>query len=79
MSVQQSLFDLSDLFIFSDLSTFTHNILVEWVVSALFLSDKVSIRRRRLPSDQVLWEVLGMAIFRDEAIQTNLSMRWPDG
>lgn len=68
MPVQHPLFDLSDLFNFSDLSTFTHNIPVEWVESALNLSDKASIRRRRLPSDQVLWLVLGMAIFRDEPI-----------
>lgn len=68
MPVQQSLLDLSDLFNFSDLSTFTHNIPVEWVESALHLSDKATIRRRRLPSDQVLWLVLGMAIFRDEPI-----------
>ena len=68
MPVQHALLDLSDLFNFSDLSTFTHNIPVEWVNSALDLSEKASIRRRRLPSDQVLWLVLGMAIFRDEPI-----------
>jgi len=68
MPVQQSLLDLSDLFNFSDLSTFTHNIPTEWVESALSLSDKASSRRHRLPFDQVLWLVLGMAIFRDEPI-----------
>lgn len=68
MHFQQSLLDLSDLFNFSDLSTFTQNIPVEWVESALQLSAQASIRRRRLPSDQVLWLVLGMALFRDEPI-----------
>ncbi|MBD3756259.1 MAG: IS4 family transposase [Gammaproteobacteria bacterium] len=68
MHFQQSLLDLSDLFNFSDLSTFTQNIPVEWIESALRLSAQVSIRRRRLPSDQVLWLVLGMALFRDEPI-----------
>lgn len=68
MSVQQELLDLSDLFNFSDLSTFTQNIPVEWVGSALNLSSQATIRRRRLPSDQVLWLVLGMALFRDEPI-----------
>ena len=68
MPFQQSLLDLDELFNFSDLSTFTHNIPVEWVESALNLSDKATIRRRRLPSDQVLWLVLGMAIFRDEPV-----------
>ncbi len=68
MPFQQSLLDLGELFNFSDLSTFTHNIPVEWVESALQLSDQATIRRRRLPSDQVLWLVLGMAIFRDEPV-----------
>ncbi|MQU65704.1 transposase [Pseudomonas sp. FSL R10-1350] len=68
MSVQQDLLDLGDLFNFSDLSTFTQNIPVEWVASALDLSAQASIRRRRLPIDQVLWLVLGMALFRDEPV-----------
>ncbi len=68
MSVHQDLLDLGDLFNFSDLSTFTQNIPMEWVASALELSTQASIRRRRLPADQVLWLVLGMALFRDEPV-----------
>lgn len=68
MSFEQSLLDLGELFNFSDLSTFTQNIPVEWVESALHLSSQATIRRRRLPSDQVLWLVLGMALFRDEPV-----------
>ncbi|MNE08282.1 hypothetical protein D3C81_1142030 [compost metagenome] len=68
MSFQQHLLDLGDLFNFSDLSTFTQNIPVEWVESALHLSSQATIRRRRLPADQVLWLVLGMALFRDEPV-----------
>ncbi len=68
MSVQQHLLDFGDLFNFSDLSSFTQNIPVEWVASALDLSTQATIRRRRLPADQVLWLVLGMALFRDEPV-----------
>jgi len=68
MSVQQDLLDLGDLFNFCDLSTFTQNIPLEWVASALDLSSQATIRRRRLPADQVLWLVLGMALFRDEPV-----------
>lgn len=68
MVFQQDLLDLNDLFNFSDLSAFTHNIPIEWVESALRLSSSATIRRRRLPADQVLWLVLGMAFFRDEPI-----------
>lgn len=68
MSVQQDLLDLGDLFNFCDLSTFTQNIPIEWVASALDLSSQATIRRRRLPADQVLWLVLGMALFREEPV-----------
>ena len=46
----------------------SQNIPIEWVASALNLSAQATIRRRRLPSDQVLWLVLGMALFRDEPV-----------
>ncbi len=68
MSLQQQLLDLGELVNFSDLSTFTQNIPVEWVASALDLCTQSTIRRRRLPGDQVLWLVLGMALFRDEPV-----------
>jgi hypothetical protein len=69
VSIQQLLLSIDELHSFSDHSTFTQNIPVEWIESALTLSSKASIRRRRLPEDQVLWLVLGMALFRDEAIE----------
>ena len=69
VSIQQLLLSIEELHSFSDHSTFTQNIPVEWIESALTLSAKASIRRRRLPEDQVLWLVLGMALFRNEPIQ----------
>lgn len=60
MPVEQPLSDLSDLFNLSDRYSFTHNILVEWVEPALYLSDKASIRRRRLPSDHGLVALMNM-------------------
>ena len=68
MPVQYDLLDLNELFNFSNISSFTQNIPIEWVESALKLSESATIRRRRLPSDQVLWLVLGMALFRDEPV-----------
>lgn len=68
MSLQQNLFDIDTLHSFADFSTFTQNIPVEWISSAIDLSNKATIRRRRLPSEQVLWLVLGMALFRNEPI-----------
>lgn len=66
--IQQTLLDIDELHSFSDLSTFAQNIPVEWVEAALHLSEKATIRRRRLPSDQALWLVMGMALFRNESI-----------
>lgn len=68
MPIQSDLLDLNNLFNFSNISSFTQNIPIEWVESALRLSESATIRRRRLPSDQVLWLVLGMALFRDEPV-----------
>jgi transposase IS4-like protein/DDE family transposase len=40
-----------------------------WVEEALAYSGTASIRRRRLPADQVLWLVIGMGLFRNEPIE----------
>lgn len=69
MPIQQLLLDIDELHSFSNHSAFTQNIPVEWIESALTLSSKATIRRRRLPEDQVLWLVLGMALFRNEPIE----------
>lgn len=68
MPIQQTLLAIDELHSFTDLSTFSQNIPVEWVESALQLSNKATIRRRRLPSEQVLWLVMGMALFRNEPV-----------
>jgi hypothetical protein len=39
-----------------------------WIDEALVASGTASIRRRRLPAEQVIWLVLGMALFEDRAI-----------
>lgn len=67
MPLHQTLLDIDEFHQFSDQSTFTQNIPVEWVESALTLTESATIRRR-LPADQVLWLVLGMSLFRDEPI-----------
>jgi transposase IS4-like protein/DDE family transposase len=39
-----------------------------WIQQALEATGTASLRRRRLPAEQVLWLVLGMALFRDRSI-----------
>ncbi len=50
------------------LTTFSEHVPDEWVEIAARLASKATIRRRRLPSDMVLWLVVGMAFFRNEPI-----------
>jgi Insertion element 4 transposase N-terminal/Transposase DDE domain len=39
-----------------------------WILDALTATGTATLRRRRLPAEQVLWLVLGMALCRDRAI-----------
>ena len=49
MAFQLDLLDLSELFNFTDLSIFTHNIPVEWIESTLRLSSSATIRKKDYP------------------------------
>ena len=40
----------------------------EWVHEALLATGTATIRRRRLPADQVVWLVIGMALMRDKPL-----------
>src|SRR3712207_3735732 len=40
----------------------------QWVEEALQATGKASLRRRRLPAEQVLWLVLGIALFRERSM-----------
>jgi len=39
-----------------------------WVEAALAATGAATLRRRRLPAEQVIWLVLGMALYRDRSI-----------
>ena len=40
----------------------------EWIDEALQQTGTVSVRRRRLPADRMIWLVIGLALFRNEPI-----------
>lgn len=44
-----------------------------WIDAALEATNTATVRRRRLPSEQVIWVVLGMALFRDRPIEDVVS------
>lgn len=53
----------------------------EWIEEALTLSGTVSLRRRRLPAEQVVWLVVGMGLMRDmpiEQVVDRLELALPD-
>ena len=47
---------------------FRRHIDPDWVRDALAATGTATVRRRRLPAEQVVWLVLGMALFRDRSI-----------
>src|SRR5215831_4016116 len=55
------------------LSTFERSIESQWIDEALCATSTASIRRRRLPAEQVVWIVLGMALTRDRPIKEVVS------
>ncbi len=52
-----------------DPASFCKSIDPAWIEQALELTGTVTVRRRRLPAEQVIWLVLGMALLRDRAIK----------
>lgn len=56
-----------------DLVGFRKHISPEWIDEALNATGTATIRRRRLPSEQVIWVVLGMALFRDRPLEDVVS------
>lgn len=65
-----------------DLKRFQDHIDPVWIEEALEATGTVTVRRRRLPAEQVVWMVLGMALLRDEAIERvvdSLDLALPGG
>ncbi len=67
-----------------DLSHFRKEIDPSWVEEALRSTGTATIRKRRLPATQVIWLVIGMALFRNRSItevasSLALALPTPDG
>lgn len=54
------------------LDRFAASLEPDWIEEALKATGTTSIRRRKLPAEQVIWLVLGMALYRNRAITTVL-------
>jgi hypothetical protein len=52
----------------ADLSRFKRSIDPKWIEEGLHTTGRATLRRRRLPADQVVWLVIGMALMRGRPI-----------
>jgi Insertion element 4 transposase N-terminal/Transposase DDE domain len=52
----------------ADLSRLCELIDPQWIEHALAATGKASIRKRKLPAEQVVWLVIGLALFRNQPI-----------
>ena len=62
--------------------TFRRHIDPVWIEQALAATGTATVRRRRLPVEEVVWVVLGMALFRDRPIEdvvSKLDLALPGG
>lgn len=60
----------------SDLNRLRAHLDPVWVEEALAATGTASVRKRRLPAEQVLWLVIGMALMRNESLERVVS--WLD-
>ena len=56
-----------------DLQGVRRNIDPEWIEQALAATGTATVRRRRLPAEQVIWVVLGMGLFRNRPLEDIVS------
>ena len=68
MRLQNSLECLAALPAPESLSEVRKQIDQRWIDEALQASGAATMRKRRLPAEQVVWLVIGMALFRNKAI-----------
>ncbi|WP_434928153.1 IS4 family transposase [Shewanella sp. HL-SH2] len=51
-----------------ELSIFQKELPLEWIEQALELTNKASIRRRKLPAELVVWLIVGIGLYRNRSI-----------
>jgi hypothetical protein len=74
MSFTENLATLPSTLVPAEFGRFRQHIDAEWIEEALMATGTASVRRRRLPADQVVWMVLGMALMRNESIDRVVAM-----
>ena len=52
----------------ADLSALSRSLDPDWIARAVCSTGKASIRRRKLPAEQVVWLVIALALYRHQSI-----------
>lgn len=68
MSLASSLIALGDGSLPKSFEGLRSHVDLNWIEQALELSGAATVRRRKLPAEQVVWLVIGMALYRDRPI-----------
>lgn len=74
MSLVDELEALPATIVPADIGRFRQHIDPAWIEEALAATGTASVRRRRLPADQVVWLVVGMALLRNESMERVVAM-----
>ena len=69
MQLEASLELVSEEFVPHELARFRQHLAPGWVEESLLATGTATVRHRRLPSEQVVWLVIGMALLRNESIE----------
>lgn len=81
MRLQEALMEASEFSAAENLDRLREHIPAAWVEAALSWSGTATIRRRRLPAEQVVWVVIGMGLMRNlpiEQIVDAMDLALPD-
>jgi hypothetical protein len=84
MNLTSSLLALGDGTLPASFEGLKSHVDIEWVRLALKRSGVATLRKRKLPAEQVVWLVIGMALYRDRSIPSvvnglSLALPEPDG
>ncbi len=68
MSLQDQLLEISEQSIPDSWTAISRHLPPQWIEDALSETGVATVRKRRLPMEQVIWLVLGIALMRDRSI-----------
>ncbi len=74
MRIDQALNAVGAFAVADKLDQLKQHLSADWVEQALAWAGTTTIRRRRLPAEQVVWLVIGMGLFRNEPIERIVDM-----